>query len=283
LNASGARIWPVAGVKLTTIAGTYPFVLNDASGGNIILWKSNGVRAQRLNAAGAIQWTAGGKIVSSANGRPFATSDESGGAFITWISNGVRAQRINDQGTNQWAQDVILFAGNHQQATPLVITDGTGGCIISWFDYRSNVNYQVFAQRINGSGTPQWQANGAPLYPQLMTQLNPVISSNGAQGAVVAWNSSPGPGGATFAQNINSNGTIGPFQTAPPCNWTGAMNSAWENEANWSGGTIPGSGSDVIINSGTVVINSNVTVRTLKVMPASNLTVNPGRNLKVLH
>src|SRR6185503_7957344 len=154
---------------------------------------------------------------------PFATSDESGGAFITWIKNGVRAQRINGQGTNYWAQDVIL-CNTYQPDMPLVITDGAGGCIVSWFDYRSNVNFQVFAQRINGSGAIQWQANGAPLYPLLMTQLNPVISSNGAQGAVVAWNNSPGSLNATFAQNINSNGTIGPFQTAPPCNWTGAMN-----------------------------------------------------------
>jgi hypothetical protein len=284
LNASGARIWPVAGVKLTTTStGTYPFILNDASGGNIIVWKGSSVRAQRINAAGTIQWTAGGKTISSANGIPFAMSDESGGAFITWISNGARAQRINDQGTNQWAQDVILCPNSYQPATPLVITDGSGGCIVSWFDYRSNVNYKVFAQRINGSGSVQWLANGVSLYPQPMTQLNPVISSNGAQGAVIAYNNSPGPGGATFAQNLNSNGTIGPFQTGPPCQWTGAMNSAWENSGNWSGGTIPGTGSDVIINSGTVVINSDVTVRTLKVMSASNLTVSPGRNLKVLH
>ncbi|MFI5129097.1 MAG: hypothetical protein ACHQFX_03860 [Chitinophagales bacterium] len=283
LNGSGTRQWPVAGVKLTTSAGTYPFLLNDGSGGNIIVWKGNSVRAQRINTAGIIQWTAGGKTVSTANGRPFATSDESGGAFITWISSGVRAQRINDQGSNQWTQDALLCISTYQPAMPLVITDGAGGCIVSWFDLRSSVNYQVFAQRINGSGTLIWPTNGASLYPQLMTQLNPVISSNGAQGAVVAWNNSPGPGGATYAQNINSNGTPGPLQAAPPCHWTGAMNSAWENPANWSGGTIPGSGSDVIINGGTVVINSNATIRTLTVMPASTLAVSPGHTLKVLH
>lgn len=285
LNASGTRIWPVAGVKLTTTSGgTFPFVLNDSSTGNIILWKSNGIRAQRINAGGIIQWTAGGKIVTTSNGRPFAMSDESGGAYISWIASGVRAQRINDQGTSQWAQDLLLCPNNYQPATALPITDGLGGCIISWFDYRSNVNFQVFAQRINSSGIVQWQTNGAPLFPQTMTQLNPVISSNGAQGAVIAYNNSPGSGAATFAQNMNSDGTVGPFNTGPPCHWTGAVNSSWEDAANWSGGIIPGTGSDVILNSGsTVVINSNVTVRTLKIMPASNVTITPGHSVKVLH
>jgi hypothetical protein len=64
--------------------------------------------------------------------------------------------------------------------------------------------------------------------------------------------------------------------------WTGAINSNWENAANWSCDNLPASSSDVVIYSGSVVINSNVTVNKLSVMPGANLVVSPGYNLTIL-
>ena len=65
--------------------------------------------------------------------------------------------------------------------------------------------------------------------------------------------------------------------------WTGSANNAWENPANWSCGSIPDSNTDVVINSGTVVVNSDVTIRSLKVNPGVNLTVNVGFDLTITH
>jgi hypothetical protein len=65
--------------------------------------------------------------------------------------------------------------------------------------------------------------------------------------------------------------------------WAGTANPAWENPANWSCGTVPDSNTDVVINSGSIVINSNVTVRTLMVSPGASLTVSTGYTLTVLH
>ncbi len=65
--------------------------------------------------------------------------------------------------------------------------------------------------------------------------------------------------------------------------WTGAVSSEWENSANWLCGTVPGRFEDVIINSGNVIINSNVTVNSLLVMPAAVLTVTGGYTLIVLN
>jgi hypothetical protein len=52
---------------------------------------------------------------------------------------------------------------------------------------------------------------------------------------------------------------------------------------NWNCGVIPDNNTDVVINDGTIVINSNVTIRSLKVNPGVTITVNPGFNLKILH
>jgi hypothetical protein len=65
--------------------------------------------------------------------------------------------------------------------------------------------------------------------------------------------------------------------------WTGTLNNSWENPANWSCGSMPDSNTDVIINSGTVVVNSNVSIRSLKVNTGVNFTVNAGFVLSITH
>jgi N-acetylneuraminic acid mutarotase len=65
--------------------------------------------------------------------------------------------------------------------------------------------------------------------------------------------------------------------------WTGAVNSAWENPANWSCGTVPDNYTDVYIPAGAVVtINSNNTIATLHLDPTASLTVNPPYTLTLL-
>lgn len=64
--------------------------------------------------------------------------------------------------------------------------------------------------------------------------------------------------------------------------WTGAGGtSEWENAANWSCGTVPDANTDVIINSGTVVLNSNTSCRSISVSNAASFTINAGFNLNV--
>ena len=65
--------------------------------------------------------------------------------------------------------------------------------------------------------------------------------------------------------------------------WTGAVDSSWENPANWSCNNLPTATSNVIIYSGTVVINSDVMVNRLTVKPGVTVTVNSGYNLTVLN
>ncbi len=65
--------------------------------------------------------------------------------------------------------------------------------------------------------------------------------------------------------------------------WTGAVNTLWEQPGNWSCGTIPDSNTDVVISSGPVTLSSNTTIRSLRLNPDVNFTVNPGVILTLLH
>ena len=68
-----------------------------------------------------------------------------------------------------------------------------------------------------------------------------------------------------------------------PNTWvtTGTVN--WEDAANWSCGKFPDANTDVLINSGTVVLNSNVTVRSLHLASGVTFTVSPGYMLTIRH
>ncbi|MBI3883134.1 MAG: carbohydrate-binding protein [Sphingobacteriales bacterium] len=65
--------------------------------------------------------------------------------------------------------------------------------------------------------------------------------------------------------------------------WTGAISTAWENAGNWSCGIVPDSNTDVIINSGSVIINSAASVRSLRLNPSVQLTLNTGNTLTITH
>ena len=65
--------------------------------------------------------------------------------------------------------------------------------------------------------------------------------------------------------------------------WTGQQNSDWANSANWSCGSVPNADTDVIINSGPVVLNSDALCRSLKLNPGVVFTINPGFTLIITH
>jgi hypothetical protein len=65
--------------------------------------------------------------------------------------------------------------------------------------------------------------------------------------------------------------------------WTGAVSNAWENPGNWSCGSVPDINTDVLINSGTVNINANTSIRSISLSAGVTLTVNTGVMLTVLY
>ncbi len=64
--------------------------------------------------------------------------------------------------------------------------------------------------------------------------------------------------------------------------WTGDIDTAWENPANWSCGSVPGENTDVIITAGDIIINSEVAIRSITVLPGVNITVAENSSLAIL-
>ena len=195
--------WTPNGEPVDALLRTYesglPAVISDGSGGVIIAWTVDGgdtlnrIAAQRLNENGSRQWSDAAVIcaVSNGNGDVVSATDGSGGAIISWpdFRNGgadIYAQRVNGSGVVQWTEDgvVICDAADWQQ-TPRLVSDGSGGAIITWDDYRSGRD--IYAQRVNGSGAGQWTANGLVICNATGTQAYPNLAGSGSGGAIIAW------------------------------------------------------------------------------------------------
>jgi predicted lipoprotein with Yx(FWY)xxD motif len=225
VNASGAVQWTTDGVALCTATGTqrYPTIISDGAGDAIVTWEdlrsviSNyDIYAQRVNASGAVQWTANGIALCTATGAqwsPTITSDGAGGSIVTWWDNrnsnwDIYVQRVNASGAVQWtANGVALCTATENQSSPKIASDGAGGAIVTWSDDRSG-DRAIYAQRVNGSGAAQWTKDGVALCTATGGQLNPKITSDGACGAIVTWEDYRSGEYNIYTQRVNASGGV---------------------------------------------------------------------------
>lgn len=202
---------------------TLPQIVTDGSGGAIIVWEDRrnnsfgDIYAQRINSSGNLAWTTGGVPICLADydqPDPQIISDGLGGAIIAWYDGrsndtyDVYAQKINSSGVVQWTADgiAVCIEANDDQFNVRLISDGAGGAIITWQDYR-NGNADIYAQRIDSNGNALWAANGVAVCTQAQDQNNPRITSDAIGGAIITWEDSRNfIDKDIYAQRIDSDG-----------------------------------------------------------------------------
>ena len=110
----------------------------------------------------------------------------------------------------QWQNDplqntpVCTAAG--EQKIPLMFATEDGGVILGWPDDR-NGNGDVYAQKLDSLGFPQWTTDGVAACAQSDDQYLPVICTDGAGGAYLAWQDLRNPDPKVYLQRIRANGT----------------------------------------------------------------------------
>jgi predicted lipoprotein with Yx(FWY)xxD motif len=229
INAEGVLLWATNGISVSKAEDNqnFPTIVGDGTGGAIITWydyRNNSlygdIYAQRINAAGVVQWTADGVPISTdANNQMYPTivSDGVGGAIITWQDDrsggsnfDIYAQRIDAAGVVQWTIDgVPVSTASNNQMYPTIVSDGVGGAIITWHDYRSGSYSDIYAQRINTSGVVQWTTDGISISAATYNQSFPTIVSDGTQGAIITWEDyRSNSAWDIYAQRINASGMV---------------------------------------------------------------------------
>jgi Secretion system C-terminal sorting domain len=203
---------PVSGVG----GGSHSRIISNGVGGSIITWFANNrIYAQNLNEGGIIQWPAGGiEVAQEDPGQqvdPTIISDGADGAIIAWVDlangNDIHAQRIDATGIMKWTGlGVAVCTAAGSQTSPVIVSDGAGGAIITWDDNRAGGN--LYAQRINGSGVVQWAENGVPVSLATNAQVSSAMTADGAGGAIMVWQDSRNDVADIYAQRINADGTM---------------------------------------------------------------------------
>jgi len=230
IASDGTVMWTSNGVTVSSLTEHQqkPAIAPDGSGGAIIAWedrRSGGydIYGQRIDASGASQWTAGGvPICDSDQNQTTArlVEDGSGGAVIAWsdrrsmVDFDIFAQRVDASGALQWGIGVPVGAWMGDQSDCQLIHIGSGETIVTWLDKRNGPTTDIYAQRLNATGTGQWAFSGVAVCAATGDQEGVRIVPNGSGGALISWDDERnGTSDVNVcAQNIDSDGT--PLWTA---------------------------------------------------------------------
>jgi hypothetical protein len=149
-----------------------------------------------------------------------SVSDGAGGILSVWRDTrsgtgaAIYVQRATGSGNLApgWPGDGVaacLTSGDRFE--PVLASDGNGGAILAWTDGRAPATgNRIYAQHVQAAGTvdPAWPANGLLLASVTGDQSFPVLVSDGAGGAIVAWSDQRAGNADVYAHHVLANGTL---------------------------------------------------------------------------
>jgi len=262
LNAQGVPQWTVDGVVIcNAIQNQFRLdITTDGAGGAIIAWSdyrtpphaNADIYVQRINSAGAVQWTANGVImVNEATDQfePKLVADGAGGAVVCWTdprsgSYDVYARKVNSAGAPQWvANGVALTAATGDQRLARIVSDGAGGAVVAWRDQRGATR-DIYARRVDTAGVVSWTANGVAICTQVGNQEEQQLIPDGTGGAIIVWQDTRGGAADIYVQRVSGAGAVQwtpdgvpvtfepAFQTVPAITTDGAGGAiiAWQDD-----------------------------------------------------
>lgn len=229
LNAQGVPQWISNGVPVCQAVAlkSAPTLVSDGAGGAIIAWQDArnatfdtfDIYAQRVSASGVQLWSPGGNPVCRAahdQDVPCIATDARGGAIIGWYDGrrgladvfDIYAQRLSSSGVPLWTPDgVAVCAAGGADYLPSIVPDDLGGAILVWDDGRNgSTDQDVYAQRVDSTGTPHWIPNGVAVCSHAGYQGGSVAVQDGVSGVIAAWVDVRSSSLDIFAQRLGADG-----------------------------------------------------------------------------
>ena len=225
--------WPANGAPLCTASGRQDdlAMVSDGAGGAIVTWMDArsgetgaDIFAQHVLASGVADpnWKTDGTAVCTAPGRqvfPELDTDGSGGAIVTWSDPrdsatgfDIYAQHVPSTGEVDlaWPENGrALCTATGGQLLSTIVSDGAHGAIVAWTDER-NLTPHIFAHHVLASGTVDraFPVNGLAVAIAPNEQQRPILVSDDAGGAIVAWEDQRSGIHNMFAQHVLVSGAV---------------------------------------------------------------------------
>lgn len=227
IDEDGNLLWGSEGLLICPPSYTGLFlssIAQDGEGGAFVVWTdlrsgNRDIYAQRVDSNGNKLWDSLGVAVCA------APEDQSfgkaaycgfGGAIISWIdcrngNNDIYAQGISSNGDLLWdAEGLPICANPGYQSGAGILNNNSNGMIMFWIDYR-NVDADIYAQKLYINGDVEWAQDGIPICTAVEDQGAPVITTDEAGGAILAWEDERNGYKDIYAQRIKG------FPGAPDC------------------------------------------------------------------
>jgi hypothetical protein len=225
--------WPADGVAVCPATGDQilPKIVGDGSGGVLVAWYDSrsgadrDVYAHHVLASGTTDpaWPVNGRALCSAAGdqtNPRLVSDGVGGAIVVWqdaragAQSDIYTQHVLANGVvdPSWPVDGLpVCTATGSQQVPEVASDGSGGALVAWQDFRTLSTADVYSAHVLASGTvdPTWPVDGRALCVAGGEQSAIAIAASSPGEAIVAWKD--GRSGTSFDIYVQrASGPAGP-------------------------------------------------------------------------
>jgi len=231
-----ARLWTSEGIAVCDAGGDQvnSVILSDGEGGVFVAWMDTrrglndgpphyhqlyDLYAQHLNGSGTRTWPSTGDSVATnalVAAAPGLATDGSSGVLVTWFDRRGPAyfQHLDAAGAGHLVYDGVAipgrFLGGTDAGVGLVVPDGAGG-MISPFMYGPDTQGDLFAQRVDSTGTLVWPLNGVLVASAPFDQRPNTIIPDGGGGAYIAWHDlRNGQDWDVYLQRITSTGAAAP-------------------------------------------------------------------------
>ncbi len=203
-------------------------MMEDGKGGAFITWKDYrtttnipDIYIQRVNAKGIALWTNNGIALctdSADQSTPNITTDMKGGAIVAWsdwrsyIERDIYAQRVDSNGQILWTiNGANVTDSSAREHSEKIISDGHGGIIIIFEKqvYTTTSHWEIWAQRLDSSGTKKWGKGGVSLSLSNTNKRNHKVQKDRNGGAFIVWQDLNIAGNYdVYGQHINANGIL---------------------------------------------------------------------------
>ena len=199
----------------------------DGFGGAVVAWHDTRIATnenlymQRIASDGTLLWDAGGTLLCGSTDTQSNVKmcpDGTGSFIFTWRDKhldpdgDIMAMRVDVDGNFLWAADVPIYQDDSIQKDPRITESTDTGAFIVWDDYRdSPYTSDIYAQKIDVSGTLLWDAAGLALCTAPNDQLEPRLTNDNNGGCYFVWTDGRDGGHPhedIYMQYVDDTGTI---------------------------------------------------------------------------
>jgi hypothetical protein len=225
IDSEGTAVWTEGGLRVSWRASyqTNPKLIYDSMSGMIVAWRdeaqsSSELRVQRIDFGGNLLWGQEGLKIMAPMGvaeYPRLAPLKPGEAVLAWSDtvsqrNQIFLQKVGPDATLAWDPPILASPNKllFSRWNPVLRGDFEGGTWIAWEDYRSQTNYLLQLNRLDGAGMPRWPRGEIAAAAASGDQGKAAMITDADEGIWLAWIDNRNTTTGLYVQQVDAQGNL---------------------------------------------------------------------------